>query len=126
MEKEVQDEGRVTILGYSKSRLEVFLNGIIFLMLQIGHEVFSVVNQLPSNWTHEDLEKVDRPIVVPMFLFVISYYLMSVALFGGEGRMDKMQQKYGTWGIFLRRYSLIFSIILVSLLTPIYIIILFF
>ncbi len=123
-EKKV-DDSRVIILGYSKSRLEVFLNGFLFLIILVAQEVFSIASQLPTNWTQEDLAKVDRPILIPMILFIMSYYLMNLALFGG-GRLDKLQERVGTGGVFVRKYSLILGIVSINIFVPIYIIITFF
>ena len=68
--EDIDDDSRIDIFGYSKSRVEVFINGIIFLILQIGHEVFSIVQQLPSDWVEDDFKDIERPFWIPIFLFV--------------------------------------------------------
>jgi hypothetical protein len=51
----MENDNRVYILGYSKSRLEVFLNGVVFLLLHSIYEAFYVGMQLPANWTNKEI-----------------------------------------------------------------------
>jgi hypothetical protein len=125
MEEEKNDDSRVMIFGYSRSRLEVFLNGIVFLIIQISQEVFEIVSQLPENWKEEDLAKVDRPILIPTILFIMSYYLINLAFFGGV-KSEKLQERFGTSGTLIRKYSLTLTLLAISIFIPIYIIITFF
>jgi len=125
MEDKDFDDSRVMILGYSKSRLEVFLNGVIFLIIQIAQEVLAVANQLPENWKEEDLSKIDRPFFIPTILFIIAYALMSHALFGGE-RLENLRKEIGNLGVFLRKLSFLLLLASISALVPVYIILKFF
>ena len=86
-----KDSDRVNILGYSKSRLEVFLNGVVFLLLQSVYEALYVGMQLPNNWSNKDFVEAERPMLIPIALLIICYILINLSIFGGEGRIEKMQ-----------------------------------
>ena len=124
--KEEIEDSKVNTFGYVKSRTEVFLNGVLFLLIQIVHEALVIAGQLPEKWNEEQLSDVERPILIPSILLLISYFLINHAIFGGDGRMDKLQNKYGTFGIFLRKFLMMFSLLLISVTFPIIIILLFF
>ncbi len=121
-----KDDNRVNILGYSKSRLEIFLNGIVFLLLQSIYEAIYVGTQLPNNWTEKDFSDAERPVLVPIFLLVISYILINMSIFGGEGRIEAMQENYGTFGILTRKILMYLILILSASIIPLLLIITFF
>jgi hypothetical protein len=121
-----KDDNRVNILGYSKSRLEIFLNGIVFLLLQSIYEAIYVGMQLPNNWTDKDFADAERPMLVPIMLLVICYILINMSIFGGEGRIEKMQEKYGTFGILTRKLLMYLILILSASIIPVLLIIAFF
>lgn len=121
-----KDDDRVNILGYSKSRLEVFLNGVVFLFLQGIYEAFYVGMQLPDNWGAKDFAEAERPMLVPIMLLIICYILINLSIFGGEGRIEKMQDSYGTFGILTRKILMYMTIILLASIIPVLLIITFF
>lgn len=121
-----RDNNRVNILGYSKSRLEVFINGVVFLLLQSIYEAFYVGMQLPNNWGAKEFAEVERPMLVPIFLLAICYILINLSIFGGEGRIEAMQEKYGTFGILTRKILMYMTIILLASIIPVFLIITFF
>ncbi|MEK6828859.1 MAG: hypothetical protein AABY15_01945 [Nanoarchaeota archaeon] len=127
-QKEVRDneDNKVLVFGFMKNRFEIFLNGVIFLALQIAHETMVIVQQLPDKWSEKDLMEVERPFWITIIFFATSYLLINYSIFGGEGRMEKMQKKYGTFGILARKFFMMTSIIFVSSLLPIFIIQTFF
>lgn len=124
--KQKHDDRRVNIMGYDKSRVEIFVNGIIFMFFHVLYETLIILKQLPEKWDEKDLMQTDRGIWVPLFLLMISYMFMNFAIFGGEGRMDRCQEKFGTVGIVVRKYALIMAVIFISLTTPTFIILTFF
>lgn len=123
----MEEKSRVSLFGYSKSRLEVFLNGLAFLIIQVVYEAVILYDQLPVG---ED--GFQRPILIPMILFIAAYLLTDLAIFGGEGedgrerRVIYLTEKYGAQRILLWKLSLTLGIIFVSLLFPIYILTIFF
>ena len=119
-------DSRVNILGYSKSRLEIFLNGIVFLLLHGIYEAVYVGMQLPDNWGPKDFAEVERPMLVPIVLLIICYILINMSIFGGEGRIEMMQDKYGTFGILLRKLLMYITIVLLASIIPALFIIAFF
>ncbi len=121
-----RDDNRVNILGYSKSRLEVFLNGVVFLFLQCIYEAFYVGMQLPSNWSSNDFVEAERPVLASIFLLVISYMLINLSIFGGEGRIEMMQERYGTFGILLRKLTMYTILLILASVLPVLLIITFF
>jgi hypothetical protein len=121
-----KDDNRVNILGYSKSRLEIFLNGVVFLLLHGIYEAFYVGMQLPTNWVEKDFIEAERPMLVPITLLVICYILINLSLFGGEGRIEKMQEKYGTFGILIRKFIMYLGVIILASIIPSVLIITFF
>lgn len=108
----------VNVFGFTRSRVEVFIHGIIFLLLQIGYEAFGILQQLPENWTDKDFVEADRPFIIPMILFVISYILLRSAVLGNEEHIEDTKKRFGKFEIFLRQYSLMIAIVLVSLFSP--------
>lgn len=121
-----KDDSKLNILGYSKSRIEIFLNGVVFLLLQGIYEAFYVGMQLPNNWTEKDFAEAERPMLVPIMLLVICYILINMSIFGGEGRIEMMQERYGTFGIFIRKSIMYLTLIILASIIPAFLIITFF
>jgi hypothetical protein len=129
MERKEQDDSRLDILGYSKSRLEIFINGLVFLILHVAYDVFTLYNALPEGFKMEDEIELNIPfssIFVSTVLLFISYLLLNMSLFGGEYRKKRMLVKHGALGYIIRIYFLILSLVFVSLFLPLYIITNFF
>ena len=129
---EKKEKSRVNILGYSKSRIEVFINGIAFLAIQVTYEIFHIHNQMPMGWSEKNYEDLERPILIPTIFFIIAYLLTDHAIFGGEGeggrekRVNYLAEKHGKGKVLLWKLSLTIAIIFVSLFFPIYLTKLFF
>lgn len=121
-----KDDNRVDILGYSKSRLEIFLNGVVFLLLEGIYEAFYVGMQLPTNWSSKDFAEAERPFLISIVLLVICYILINLSIFGGEGRIEMMQEKYGTFGIILRKLLMYTVLLILASIIPTLLIIAFF
>jgi len=121
-----KDNNRVNILGYSKSRLEIFLNGIVFLLLHGIYEAIYVGMQLPNNWGAKEFSEVERPMLIPIVLLIICYILINMSIFGGEGRIEAMQEKYGTFRILISKLLMYITIALFASIIPILFIIAFF
>ena len=106
MKQEARDDNRVVVLGYSKSRLEVFINGVIFLILHIVYDTFNMHSLLPNGKWVDGAEPVGEvsltSIICSSVLMIISYLLLHLALFGGEGR-NGSDAFSGPWSLVTRR-----------------------
>lgn len=118
---------RLNIFGRSMSRLEVAINGIIFLFIQVTYEAFSMRSQLPDNWTDKDLENITPEFWIPTLLLIGSILLIDKAIFGGgEERIDELLKKHSPLKLITIKYFLMFVIVFVSLLLPFVILKIFF
>lgn len=118
---------RLDIFGRSMSRLEVAINGIIFLFIQVTYEAFSMRSQLPDNWTDNDLENITPEFWIPTLLLVGSILLIDKAIFGGgDDRIDKLLEKHSPIKLASIKYFLMFAIVFVSLFLPFVILKIFF
>lgn len=118
---------RLNIFGRSMSRLEVAINGIIFLFTQVTYEAFSMRSQLPDNWTDKDLENITPEFWIPTLLLIGSILLIDKAIFGGgEERIDELLKKHSPLKLITIKYFLMFVIVFVSLFLPFVILKIFF
>ena len=118
---------RLNIFGRSMSRLEVAINGIIFLFIQVIYEAFSMRSQLPVNWTDKDLENITPEFWIPTLLLIGSILLIDKAIFGGgEERIDTLLKKHSPLKLITIKYFLMFVIVFVSLFLPFVILKIFF
>lgn len=124
---EEKKPGRLNIFGRSMSRLEVAINGIIFLLIQVTYEAFSMRSQLPDNWTDKDLENITPEFWIPTILLIGSVLLIDKAIFGGgEERIDTLLKKHSLFKLITIKYFLMFVIVFVSLFLPFVILKIFF
>jgi len=118
MFKKIDWKERVKVLGHDRPRRELLWNGIAFILIQISYNVFDLVSQIPAGFkdmTKEQMDNVEvhRQIIIPVILFLIGYWLISRAIYNTP---EKMIEKYGTTGFFLKRITLILSLIFLTLL----------
>jgi hypothetical protein len=59
-------------------------------------------------------------------LLIICYILINLSIFGGDGRIEKMQEKYGTFGIIIRKLLMYSVLIFLASVIPAILIITFF
>lgn len=125
--QEQEDNKTAKIFGMVRSRKELVINGIVFMLINAGYHIFSFISQLPYGYKDNpellnDIEFEAPPMVLTVFLYLFAYILIDRGLFGSD--VLKMVDKYGTTGYFLRKIALMLSVIFVSLLLEV--IILFF
>jgi hypothetical protein len=122
-----KEQDRLNVFGRSMSRLEVAMNGVIFLLIQCVYDTFVMLSQLPQNWVDKDLENVKQEFWIPTLLLICSLVLINHSIFGGgDDRIDKLCEKYSVGKLVFIKYFLMFTIVFVSLLSPFVILKLFF
>ena len=114
-----EDSKMVMIFGHLRSRKELFINGIVFLLINCGYSVFNLISQLPEGFRDnpELIESADvnpPSSIITIVLMLCSYILIDRSIFGND--VGKMVEKYGMFGYFLRKFSLAIGIVSLSLL----------
>lgn len=125
--QEQQDDKTAQIFGMRRSRKELLINGIVFILINVGYSIFNLITQLPEG-IKDNPELLDEfsyqpsSLIVTVFLSLIGYILINIGIFGSD--IKNLIEKYGVLGYFLRKIALILALIFVTLVLEI--IILFF
>ena len=119
MEKEDKQE-KINILGIMVGKRELFINGVIFFIIDIAFSVIDVVRQLPEGWREmESIEIETGPSSygwwISLFLFLASYFLISKAIYGGK-RGKEILDKLGQYPLMMKKFTLILAMLLLEML----------
>lgn len=127
-EKLEDNKEQVALFGYLRSRKELLWNGIIFFAIAIAYFTIDLYLQLPSGFRDipdflKTFEHENPHMLITLPLMFIGYYLIDKSIFGSD--VGKMIEKWGTFGYFLRAFSLaillIFAYTIVQVITLIFI-----
>ena len=113
-----KDNKTATIFGITRSRKELLINGIVFLLINTGFFFFNLYSQLPDGFRDnpellEAMEYQPPSVIVTIFLTLFGYILIDRGLFGSD--VKALVEKHGVTGYFLRKIFLMFAIIFVNL-----------
>ena len=116
--QENEDNGKVKILGYYRSRKELLWNGIALLVIEQIYKAFNLIRQIPEGYKDnpdllKDLEFEQPSFIVLILLFFVGYILIDRSVFGSD--VGNNIEKYGMPGYFRRKFTLALIIILLIL-----------
>ena len=116
----------LALFGYKKSRLEVFINGLIFLFLKSLHDALEIGLSLPNNWWSNTGEyDINKPDFVSYLLLLISYLFINYAIFY-DTKKGRTKNSFKSLKVLFLKIGVISLMITISLLITVAIIVILF
>ena len=121
-------EGRkgVSIFGRFFSNVELFWNGLAFLLIGIVYDVLTIGSRLPTKWKEEttSINNIENGWVIQAFLFIMYYYLFEKRFFGDN--TDEVINRHGYLKYFILKFLLVIVLIFTNAILKSIALILFF
>lgn len=117
----------LTVFGFEKTRLELFIHGLIFLVIKSVYDAVLIGGHLPKNWREGGIKtEIENPIgIYSYLLLLVSYFIFNFTFF-----YDKEKSYTKTFfdgsKVFFNKIILIFCMILFYSLLFINLIFIFF
>ena len=109
----------VSIIGYKKSRREIFWNAIFVFLISVVYRIFMVVSKLPENFSKMSKEELDGfeieftliEEILPIVLYLICFWLFSKALLKPT---EEMVRAGSPGKAFLQRVYIVCGLVLLN------------